>query len=327
MQARFSEARAQGLCEDTLLLLEHPPVLTLGRGATRENVLADPEELARRGVEIFETDRGGDVTYHGPGQVVGYPLLFLPPGRQDVRRYVRDVEQTIILTLARWGIEGRRESRYPGVWVDTASGPSKIAAIGVHLSRWHSRHGFALNVNTDLSHFGLIIPCGIREAGVISMERLLGRPLELSEVQEALAQEFAHVFEAKLAFAAAPARSVCVILRTEERVLVQKGALGGWLLPSGAVLPGETPALAAARVCEGLVGTALTPVELGYRHFLAAQEVGPPSVLEEIAFAAEWQVEKPISEDLIWLEISQAARLLQFKGHQVALAALRRTGP
>jgi lipoate-protein ligase B len=173
-----------------LLLLEHEAVVTLGRSADAANLLLSREEFARRGIELHESSRGGDVTYHGPGQIVGYPILRLAGARRDVHRYLRSVEQVIINVLARYGLQGRRVEGYTGVWVEDA----KVAAIGVALTRWVTYHGFALNVATDLDAFRLIVPCGITDKPVTSLEKLLGRSVPLREVEDALAEEFVAEF-------------------------------------------------------------------------------------------------------------------------------------
>jgi lipoyl(octanoyl) transferase len=177
-QKELAAARKQGTAPDLLLLGEHPPVITLGRNADREHLRLSPEELARRGVELHETNRGGDVTYHGPGQLVGYPILDLAEHRKDVVWYVRSLEEVLIRAAAEFGLKAERKQApegkrpfYTGVWV----GEEKLAAIGVHISRWVTTHGFAFNVTTDLTHFDLIVPCGIRDKGVTSLERLLGQ--------------------------------------------------------------------------------------------------------------------------------------------------------
>jgi len=184
-----------------LLLLEHPHVYTLGRNASAADVLASAEWLTHRGVEVVDSDRGGQVTYHGPGQLVGYPILDLSPDRRDVRRYVRDLEEVLIRTLADFGVaaEVRPGAALIGVW----AGGEKIAAIGVHLSRWLTTHGFALNVATDLSLYAGIVPCGLRQEGVTSMARLLGEAPPLADVAARLAVHFGTVFERRLSAAAA----------------------------------------------------------------------------------------------------------------------------
>jgi lipoyl(octanoyl) transferase len=189
LQARLVAERQAGTIPDTLLLLEHDPVFTLGRNARAENVLLSEEALAARGFEIFETGRGGDVTYHGPGQVVGYPILDLSPDRCDVHRYVRDLEEVMIRTCADYGIEAGRVAGMTGAWV----GDEKIGAIGVRIARWVTSHGFALNVSTDLVPFGMIVPCGIRGRGVTSLERRLARRVAAEEVAARLPRHLASV--------------------------------------------------------------------------------------------------------------------------------------
>lgn len=192
MQADLVARRKADEIPDTLLLLEHPPVVTLGvkTRQKRDNVRATDEELASQGVALFETGRGGDVTYHGPGQLVGYPILDLKPDRQDAHRYVRDLEEVLIRLCADYGITAGRVEGLTGVWV----GDEKIAAIGVRLSRWVTSHGFALNVSTDLSHFGLIVPCGIVDRGVTSLERVLGTAPPMADVEDRVVTHLADVF-------------------------------------------------------------------------------------------------------------------------------------
>jgi len=190
LQARLVADRQAGRIPDTLLLLEHEPVFTLGRNARRENVLFAEEDLRARGFDVFESGRGGDVTYHGPGQVVGYPILDLSPDRRDVHRYVRDLEAVMIAVCADYGIEATRIAGLTGTWV----GQEKIGAIGVRIARWVTSHGFALNVATDLSPFGLIVPCGIRGRGVTSLERLLGRTVAIEQAMDRVEARFAQVF-------------------------------------------------------------------------------------------------------------------------------------
>jgi lipoyl(octanoyl) transferase len=191
-QRKLVELRKSGAISDQLLIVEHPHVVTMGRNGHRENLLAEPEVLARSGISFFETDRGGDVTYHGPGQIVGYPILDLREWKRDVHAYVRSIEQVIIDTLAGFGIAAGREAGATGVW--TAEG--KIAAIGVHISRWVTSHGFALNVDTDLNYFRYIVPCGLTRP-VTSM-RSLGSGAERGEVVAALIQNFGRVFERQM---------------------------------------------------------------------------------------------------------------------------------
>ena len=192
IQQETELAVKQGDQPDTLLLLEHPHTLTVGRRGDSTGILMSPELLTVRGVAVFETNRGGKITYHGLGQVVGYPIISLSPDREDVHRYVRDLEEVLIRTLADYRIDAFRLEGLTGV--HTTRG--KVAAIGVHIARWITTHGFALNVNTDLSFFNLIIACEGEQ--VTSMEDLLGREIDMQEVEDRLARRFAEVFEMEL---------------------------------------------------------------------------------------------------------------------------------
>jgi lipoate-protein ligase B len=190
LQMKICELKRCGFDKDVLLLLEHPPTITLGRNASQNHLLVNESELLSRGVGLCHVDRGGDITFHGPGQLVGYPILSLDAGERDVHGYMRNLEESLIRFLSGYGIASARDTRYTGVW--TAKG--KIAAMGVHIGRWVTRHGFALNVNTDLSFYDLIVPCGIVGRGVTSMQTLLSRPLDMREVAEQYIPEFSAVF-------------------------------------------------------------------------------------------------------------------------------------
>ncbi len=192
LQRRLARARAsRELPDDVLLLLEHPRVITLGRGASETNVLASSQLLSDRGVAIHEIERGGDVTYHGPGQLVGYPIIDLTRHRRDLHWYLRQLEEVLILALDSYGIEGCRAPRYTGVWVEDR----KIASIGVHVTRWVTFHGFALNVLTDLSDFQLIVPCGIEAVTMTSVEKETSGGHSIAEVSDEVARRFAEVFD------------------------------------------------------------------------------------------------------------------------------------
>lgn len=195
LQEDLVRARRSGSVPDTLILLEHPHVVTLGSGASDAHVLAGPQERARLGIELFETGRGGDVTYHGPGQLVGYPILDLKPDRTDLHRYLRDLEEVLILAAGSLGVPARRVEGLTGVWTDRG----KLGAIGVRVSSgWITSHGFALNVHTDLSYFETIVPCGIAEGDVTSLKRELGRTVSMDEAEEAVSQAFGAVFDARV---------------------------------------------------------------------------------------------------------------------------------
>ena len=222
-EARLRDANPRGRETETLLLLEHPPVLTLGRNAPESEILASRARLAAAGITVHQTNRGGRVTYHGPGQLTGYPVVDLAPDRKDVGHYVADLEQTLIATVANWGIAAGRFPGYTGVWVDstdpgrlpdqlggdgrvrrkervpgaTMTPPAsvrKLGAIGIHLAHWITTHGFSLNVNTNLEAYDLIVPCGIRDFGLTSMAELLGHQVDIRAVANRFADEFCSRF-------------------------------------------------------------------------------------------------------------------------------------
>jgi len=192
LQKALVEARRAGRVPNLLLLLQHPAVITLGvRRDSRSHVTASDGQLAKDGIEVHEAGRGGDVTYHGPGQIVGYPILDLRPDRCDVHRYVRDLEAVMICVCADYGVAAHRADGLSGAWVGT----EKIGAIGVRISRWITSHGFAFNVNTRLEDFQLIVPCGIADRGVTSLRKLLGHEISIEEVEDRVIRRFAEVFD------------------------------------------------------------------------------------------------------------------------------------
>ena len=201
MQRTLVEERRAGRVPDLLLLLEHPHVITLGvkTEVARSHLIAPPELLASRGVEVRESGRGGDITYHGPGQIVGYPIMDLRPDRCDVHKYVRDLETVMIGAAADFGVRAGRIQGLSGAWV----GADKIGAIGVRIARWITSHGFAFNVTTDLDFFSLIVPCGIESGGVTSLSRAAGRPISTVDAEAAIVRNFAAAFERKIVEAVA----------------------------------------------------------------------------------------------------------------------------
>ena len=197
LQRRIVAARKAGTVPDVLLLCEHPHVITLGRNGKLANLRASDHVLRQMGVTFFETDRGGDITYHGPGQLVGYPILNLAEIRRDVAWYLRSLEEAMMRATVEFGIATRRVDGRTGVWVDVPAGPGgeeKLAAIGVHLSRWVTSHGFAYNVSTDLRYFDLIVPCGIAGKRATSLEKLLGRRVEIKEAAPRIAAHLGEIF-------------------------------------------------------------------------------------------------------------------------------------
>lgn len=194
IQKKLWAQKMNGQTEDALLLLEHPPTFTIGKSGKLDNLLLDKEELAERGISLYFIDRGGDITYHGPGQMVVYPIIDLKNRGKDIHRYIRDLQEIVIRTLADLTIEARRDGKHVGVWV----GNDKIAAIGVRVSRWITMHGLALNVNPSLEHFSFINPCGILDRGVTSIARVLSREVPMEVVASGLVHHFSQVFDAQV---------------------------------------------------------------------------------------------------------------------------------
>jgi lipoate-protein ligase B len=220
---RICELKKLGFDKDVLLLLEHPPTITLGRSGKSTNLLVKEEDLRSRGIDFRNVDRGGDITFHGPGQLVGYPILTLQGKERDVHGYMRSLEESLIRLLGRYGIEANRTKGFTGVWTHKG----KIAAMGVHISRWITRHGFALNVNTDLSFYDLIVPCGIAGRGITSMQKHLSREVDIQETADYYTKEFGFTFNRNM---------ICL----EEQTLLSElrryceGAGQNWeLIPTG----------------------------------------------------------------------------------------------
>src|ERR1700683_2827509 len=195
LQHQLVQARKSHTIPDVLLICEHPHVITLGRNGTRDHLQADEVLLGQMHVEFHSTDRGGDITYHGPGQVVGYPILDLTEHRRDIAWYVWQLEEVMIRTSAEFGIAAKRLKGRHGVWIETPDGEEKLGALGVHLSRWVTSHGFAYNVSTDLRYFDLIVPCGIAGKRVTSVERALGRAVSMNAARERLVEHFGSIFD------------------------------------------------------------------------------------------------------------------------------------
>jgi len=198
LQSLLVQARKVRAIPDVLLLCEHPHVITLGRNGTREHLHAGDALLEQMKVEFHTSDRGGDITYHGPGQIVGYPILDLTEHRRDIGWYVHQLEEVMVRASADFGVAARRVEGQHGVWIETQDGEEKLGALGVHLSRWVTSHGFAYNVSTDLRYFDLIVPCGIAGKRVTSLERALGRSISIDEVRDGIVAHFAWLFACNL---------------------------------------------------------------------------------------------------------------------------------
>ena len=191
LQKTLHRQRVEGKISDVLLLLEHPPTITVGKSGTLDNVLISREQLTSQGISLFFIDRGGDVTYHGPGQLVGYPIIDLRQRGQDLHRYISDIEEVILRTLKDFSINGNRDESHPGVWVKK----EEVGAIGLSVRRWVSMHGFALNINTDLNYFSFINPCGFSDRKATSMSRILNSDVPMKEVTNSLISHFCDIFD------------------------------------------------------------------------------------------------------------------------------------
>jgi lipoyl(octanoyl) transferase len=333
-QKLLVEARAKDLVPDTLLLLEHPRVITLGRGAKAHNILWTPEQLAARGYAVHETDRGGDVTYHGPGQLVGYPILDLKPDRKDVRKYVASVEELMIRVAGSYGIESERVPGRIGVWTHAG----KLGAIGVHISRWITSHGFAFNVHPDLSDFAAIVPCGISDAGVASLQSLLGDAPPLEEVEQRFAAAAAQVWESEALEVPPEVRTISVtVLREDGRVLLlerTKERGGFWQILTGRIERGESPLLAAAREIHEETGFSprLDEIrDLGYTHAFALGGRVPPLFAQETSFVLKLSAgsEPVLSDEHVrhqWCTPEEAQRRVPFAGLRRAVQLATQAG-
>ena len=338
LQQKLVELRQRDEIADQLLLLEHPPVITLGRGGDTANLLAPPDVLAAKGVRFFETTRGGDITYHGPGQIVGYPILHLGEGNRDVRKYVTKLEEVLIRTVAEYGITAERLEGKRGIWV----GSNKIAAIGVRIARWVTSHGWALNVATNLDHFRLITPCGIHGMGVTSIERETGRPVPLAEVREILAAKFAEIFERELVDRPETIRLVKVLVHDRDRVLLlhRRAERGNFWQPiTGSIEEGELPEQTARRELIEETGHPGHPRSLDLQQsfliesaYLSARYSGP-IIASEVGFAASLDSRLPIRLDTQehdahgWFTFAQAYEKIRWTDDREALEKLEASLP
>ena len=330
LQQKLVEMRQRDEIDDQLLLLEHPPVITLGRGGKEENLLASPEMLKQQRVRFFETTRGGDITYHGPGQIFGYPIVHLGEGNRDVRKYVTKLEEVLIRTVAEYGITAARVQGKRGIWV----GNNKIAAIGVRIARWVTSHGWALNVSTNLDHFRLITPCGLHGTGVTSIERETGRTVPLDEVRAVLVTKFAEVFEREMAVKEPTIRLIKVVIHDGDRVLLlhRRRERGDYWQPiTGSIEAGESPADTARREIVEETGNKADALELGLTQsfmiesqFLAAR-YPVPIIASEVCFSATMDSRLPIRLDAgehdtwAWFSFGEAYERIRWTDDREAL--------
>ncbi|HKR64126.1 MAG TPA: lipoyl(octanoyl) transferase LipB [Thermoanaerobaculia bacterium] len=333
LQEKLVEMRQRDELPDQLLLLEHPPVVTLGRGGDANNLLASPEMLANERVRFFETTRGGDITYHGPGQLVGYPILHLGENNRDVRKYVTKIEEVLIRTVAECGITAERVEGKRGIWV----GNDKIAAIGVRVARWVTSHGWALNVSTNLEHFRLITPCGLHGTGVTSIEQQLGRRVPLDEVRGIIAAKFADVFERELVPRPPTIRLVKVVVHDGDRVLLlhRRRERGNFWQPiTGSIEDGEVPLDTARRELREETGQTaeVTDAALAQSFLIESQYLASrypaPIIASEIVFSAALDSALPIRIDPDehdawgWFSRAEAYEKLQWSDDREALERL-----
>ena len=336
LQQKLVDLRQRDEIADQLLLLEHPPVITLGRGGKLDHLLASPAALDATGVRFFETTRGGDITYHGPGQIVGYPILHLGEGNRDIRKYVTNLEEVLIRTVAEYGITAARIEGRRGIWV----GNDKIAAIGVRIARWVTSHGWALNVNTNLEHFRLITPCGLHGTGVTSIARETRRRVDVAEVREVLAAKFAEVFARELVPREENLRLVKVLVHDGARVLLlhRKPGRGDFWQPiTGSIEAGEAPDDTARRELVEETGHAGDPRPLDLvqsfmieSHYLESRGYVPPIIASEIGYSATLDSRLPIRldpdehDDHGWFTLAEAHEKIRWTDDREALETLRR---
>ena len=333
LQQKLVEMRQNDLLPDQLLLLEHPPVITLGRGGDARNLLAADEVLRREHVRFYQTTRGGDITYHGPGQLVGYPILHLGEGSRDVRKYVTRLEEVLIRTVAEYGVTASRVEKKRGIWV----GDRKIAAIGVRIARWVTSHGFALNVNTNLDHFRLITPCGLQGAGVTSIARQIGRDIPLEDVRTVVAAKFAEVFDREIVERRETIRLVKVMIHDGSRVLLlhRKPERGNFWQPiTGSIEDGEAPLQTARREIVEETGNRGEPeaLELQQSFLIESQYLQDrypmPIIASEIGFVARMDRDVKIRMDdeehdaYDWFSFPEAYERIRWTDDREALEKL-----
>jgi lipoyl(octanoyl) transferase len=342
IQKALAEHVKPGGRPDQLVILSHNPVFTLGRNATRADILVAPDFLDQQGVEVHETDRGGEVTYHGPGQIVVYPICNLQGGREDVGRLVRGLEEAMIRTAADYGIAADRLKGAPGIWVETERGLEKLGAVGLHLSRWITTHGIAFNVDPFLPHFRWIVPCGFTDKGVCSLRSLLGEACPTwEEAADRLQHHLCEVLSLDLQPVRPPSRSVSALVwrrgsaGPEVLMMLRVPEHGRWWQSvTGMVEPGETLEAAAHREVKEETGLAgrLEPLDLAHSFWVDPKVVafpdGEPRFNTETCFACEVAPEAEVRlapeehTDYAWCSFEEASARVPWEGAKAALRLL-----
>ncbi len=342
MQRSLALGVREGRLPDQILLLEHPPIFTLGRNATRQDIHVDEAFLETQGVGVFETDRGGQVTYHGPGQLVAYPICNLGEGRKDLTRFVRGLEECMIRTALDFGVVAERLQGFPGVWVNTPRGWEKLGALGIHLKHWVSTHGIAFNVRSNLQHFSWITPCGIADKGVCSLASLIGEAAPTwDQAAERMEQHFQDVFGFEALPVAAPSRSVCALTwrrgpeGPEILMMLRQPEQGlWWSSVTGMVEPGESLEEAAHRELReetGLSGV-LRPLDFSHTFWVDPAILGLPEGEPRFNIEACYHMEVPLGAEVQlfqgehseyrWCSLREAQGLMGWDGSREALKRL-----
>ena len=344
MQKAMAEYVADGTRPDQVLILEHNPVFTLGRNATRQDIHVNDAFLEEHGVEVFQTDRGGQVTYHGPGQVVAYPICSLKGPRQDLGRFVRGLEEAMIRTAADFGVEADRLKGFPGVWVETPRGFEKLGALGIHLKRWIPTHGIAFNVDPDLMHFRWITPCGITDKGVCSLKSLLGDASPtFQQTAERLQAHIARILCLEPQPTPPSSRSISALtwrrgVNGPEVLMMLRLPDQGlwWSSVTGMVEPGESPEAAAHReIMEetGLSGK-LLPLDFSHAFWVDPKLIGLPDGEPRFNTETCFHVEVPTNANVHlapeehsecrWCSLDEARELALWEGSKAALRKLEK---
>lgn len=333
LQEVLVEMRQKAQIPDQFLLLQHPPVFTLGRAGKLDNLLASSAQLRAAGIRFYDTTRGGDITYHGPGQIVGYPILHLGEGSRDIRKYVEKLEEVLIRTAAEFGVKAERNPVNRGIWV----GRNKLAAIGVRIGRWVTSHGFAFNVSTNLRHYDLITPCGLQGWGVTSLQKLAGPAVTTAQVMPAVLRHFGEVFDREVVVRPRDLTVAKVVVRDGDRVLLlhRRTAAGDFWQPvTGVVEPGESPADTARRELREETGhdAAVSDMDLVQSYLISPEYFADRRgrFADEYSFVAQADSRLPVQIDqeehdaFAWFTFPEAYERIRWTNDRETLELLER---